>query len=222
MNPGVDQLGLNTYPLCRPALQSAYTKISRKQISHAQVYLNQSIICDFHWLAGTIEESDGIHILEAIEWDRLDVNLIVYSDVSLKGLGFCIPDRLLGFCASTPDECPCPMIFYFEALAIMLAILWASSLSPLTHRLLIYTDSLNCVEMFNSLSAEDSFNELLLFSVCILMSTNILLCVFHIPGVDNVIADALSPHLLGSAAQLLPGLQIHHFQPPHIVLGRVE
>jgi len=34
--------GLNTYPLVCPALQPAYTKISRKHISWAQLYLNWS------------------------------------------------------------------------------------------------------------------------------------------------------------------------------------
>jgi len=187
-----------------------------------QLYLNRTVIHNFHWLTDTIKDSDGIHILDAIEWDSSDADLIVYSDASLNGLGFCIPDQLLGFCASTPDECPHPTIFYFRSLMIMLAILWASGLSPLIHCLLIYSDSLDCVEMFNSLSAQEGYNELLLFSVCILMSTNILLCIFHIPGADNVIADALSHHLLGSTAQLLPGLQIHHFQPPCIALGRTE
>src|SRR5882724_1504461 len=93
-------------------------------------------------------------------------------------------------------------IFYFKALAIMSAILWASGLSPPIHHLLIYLDSLNCVEMFNSLSTQDGYKKLLLFSVCILMSINISLHMFHIPGADNIITDALSHHLLGSAAQL--------------------
>src|SRR5882724_11805291 len=112
--------------LVHPALQSAYTKISGKQIGHMQLYLNRTVIHNFHWLTDTIKDSDGIHILDAIEWDSSDADLIVYSDASLNGLGFCIPDQLLGFCASTPDECPHPTIFYFRSLMIMLAILWAS------------------------------------------------------------------------------------------------
>jgi len=77
-------------------------------------------------------------------------------------------------------------------------------------------------KMFNSLKEQDSYNELLLFSVCILMSSNISLCVFHIPGMDNSIADTLSQHLPRSEAHLLPVLQIHHFQTPHIALGHME
>src|SRR5882724_10665101 len=45
--------GLNAYPLVRPALQSAYVKISGKHIARAQVYLNRTVIRHFNWLADT-------------------------------------------------------------------------------------------------------------------------------------------------------------------------
>jgi len=199
-----------------------YTKISGKQISHAQLNLYRSVICDFHWLTNTIEASDRVHMLDAIEWDASDADLIIYSDVSLNGLGFYAPDCHLGFCASMPADCLCPMIFYFEALAIALAILWTSGLTPPIHHMLIYTDSLNSVEMFNTLNAQDGYKDILLFTVHILMTCNISLCMFHIPGTDNVIADALSRHLPGSAVRLSLDLQIHHFQPPRTMLGCAE
>jgi len=99
---------LNTYLLVCPSLQYAYAKISGKQISRTQLYLNRSVIHDFHWLADTIEASDGIHMLNTIEWDSSHADLIVYSDTSLNGLGFCVPNRLLGFCASTLNKCLIP------------------------------------------------------------------------------------------------------------------
>ena len=92
-------------------------------------------------------------MLDAVEWDCSDANLTVYSDASLTGLGFMAPSKLMGFCTSIPNNKPVSTIFYFEALAIVLAILWASGLAPPIQCLLIYTDSLNCVNMFNSLNA---------------------------------------------------------------------
>jgi len=184
-------------------LQSAYAEISRKQISHTQLHLNRSVICDFHY--------QGFHILNAIEWDSSDADLIIYSDM-FNGLGFAYLIDSWVFVHPTPNDCPCPMIFYFEALMITSAIIWASGLSPI-HCLLVYSDSLNCIEMFNTFSTQDGYNELQDFIVHILMSSNISLHVFHIPSTDNITADALSHHLPGSAAHLLLGLQIHHFQP---------
>jgi len=146
--------GLNAYPLVRPALQPAYAKISGKQISRAQLYLNRMVIHHFLWLAETIESSDGIHMLDSMEWVQTDADLIIYSDTSLSGLGFTAPNMLIGFCTSVPNDSITPTIFFSEALAITSAVLWPSGLEPRIKRLLIYTDSLNCVNMFNTLSAK--------------------------------------------------------------------
>ena len=76
MDPGLDQLGTKfVSPLSHPALQSAYSKISGKQVSHTKIYLNCTIIQDFTWLMQTIEASDGIHIMDAEEWDKSQANL---------------------------------------------------------------------------------------------------------------------------------------------------
>ena len=91
---------------------------------------------------------------------------------------------LIGFCASVPNDSITPTIFFYEALAIASAVLWASGLEPRIKWLLIYTDSLNCVDMFNTLSAKEGYNNILLFVVRILMSSKISLRVFHIPGPD--------------------------------------
>src|SRR5882672_10125845 len=136
------------------------------------------------------------------------------QSASLTGLSFAAPKLHLGFCASIPTLSPLTTIFYFEALAIASAILWASGLVPPIPWLLIFTDSLNCINMFNTLHAHEGYNDILLFTIHILISSKISLCVFHIPSTDNIVADALSHHLLGTALTLSPGLNIHHFQPP--------
>jgi len=68
---------LNAFPLLRPALQSAYSKISGKNVAHAKIYLNHTVIQDFTWLADTIVVSDGVHLLDTIEWDKSDADLII-------------------------------------------------------------------------------------------------------------------------------------------------
>ena len=95
-------------------------------------------------------------------------------------------------------------IFYYEALAITSAVLWASSITPCIQWLLIYIDSLNCVEIFNSLHVQDGYNNIILFMVHILISMNISLFVFHIPTSDNSVIDALSHHLPSTTVALSP------------------
>jgi len=75
---------------------------------------------------------------------------------------------------------------------------------------------------FNTLHALEGYNDILLFVMCILITTGISLRVFHVPSADNIIADALSRNLSSAAAASLPGLEIHLFEPPHEVLGQSE
>jgi len=64
-------------------------------------------------------------MLETVEWDQSDTNLIIYSDTSLNSLGYTALSKLMGFCASVPNDGPISTIFFFEALTIMSAVLWA-------------------------------------------------------------------------------------------------
>jgi len=187
-----------------------------------KIYPNHAAICDFTWLMQTIDASDGIHIMDAKYWDESQANLTIYCDVSLEGLGFITPALKAGLSGTIPPHMHLQTIFYFESLCMASAILWASGIEPTIRRLLIFTDSLNCVEMFNSLKAQDGYNDILLFVMRILITMGISLRIFHIPGVDNITADALSRNLLGAASSSLPSLNIHLFQPPREALGRQE
>jgi hypothetical protein len=46
--------------------------------------------------------------------------------------------------------------------------------------------------------------------------------VLHVPGLKNVVADALSRFNNPLALQLVPGLQIFTFQPPRGTLGAAK
>ena len=56
----------------------------------------------------------------------------------------------------------------------------------------------------------------------ILLKTNIDLHVVHIPGTQNVIADALFQYNNELTTKLVNGLTIHTFQPPRDALGVVK
>ncbi|KAF8580257.1 hypothetical protein K439DRAFT_1357494 [Ramaria rubella] len=124
--------------------------------------------------------------------------------------------------SSTPASAPRTSIFFFEALTVVFALAWAAQLKHPPCKLLIHSDSLNTIEMFHSLKAQDGYNDLLLFAVHLLLLSHISLRVTHISGSANTITDALSCMLFEVALSLHPNLAIRFFEPPWDVLGVVE
>ena len=56
----------------------------------------------------------------------------------------------------------------------------------------------------------------------ILLKTNIDLCIMHIPGTQNVVANALSQYDNELTTKLVNGLTIRTFQPPRDALGVIK
>ena len=117
--------GLNVLPLLQPALQSAYSKIAGKQITCAPNYLIHAVIRHFNWLTDAIKYSDGIHIIDVVEWGVRDANLVIHCDASLGGLGFVHLNAQIGFCATILPDTPLNTIFFYKALCVVSTILWA-------------------------------------------------------------------------------------------------
>ncbi|KIM22103.1 hypothetical protein M408DRAFT_31617, partial [Serendipita vermifera MAFF 305830] len=107
-------------------------------------------------------------------------------------------------------------IFYLEALTVLASIFWVEQVKTRPKRLLIYTDSMNTVAMFNSMRADPGYNTILMEAVGALLDMGISLRVFHIPGEENVIADALSRSLFDVVRAQCPQLKIGIFQPPQL------
>lgn len=69
----------------------------------------------------------------------------------MTGLAFWYPKKCTGFYTPTPETAACEIIFYFEAWAVASAI---DDLHMSTNdyaKIIIYTDSMNTVNVFNSL-----------------------------------------------------------------------
>ncbi|KAG2746162.1 hypothetical protein P692DRAFT_201651235, partial [Suillus brevipes Sb2] len=128
-----------------------------------------------------------------------------------------------------PDDnfaCQCPLppgphntIFFYEALAVCSAIHSIENMDEPPVKLHIYTDNCNTVAMFDSLHAKPIYNSLLLSAVDVLLAYRVDLCVEHIPGQQNVIANALSHFNNKLVKNLIPTAQNFDFQPPQDVLG---
>ena len=74
--------------------------------------------------------------------------------------------------------------------------------------LLFFSDNSNTVNIFHSLCSLPPYNDLLKFTMSLLIKHNISLRVVYIPGVDNVVADSLSQFENTKAIDASPGLII--------------
>ena len=212
--------GLNAYPLLKPALQSSYAKITGKKHALAAVPLNGRVVQDLAWMADRIMHCEGINVLQTKIWSLDEADIELYTDASASGLAFWTPTLDIAYVSSImPGDARYGDIFFNEALAVVSALSWTTTLTSPPRRILIHTDSMNTVDIFHSLSAKSEYNTILLFAVEILMDCNVDLRVIHIPGERNTIADALSRSLFDVAYTLAPNLRIHPFTPPRDELG---
>ncbi|KAF8220157.1 hypothetical protein L208DRAFT_1417075, partial [Tricholoma matsutake] len=81
-------------------------------------------------------------------------------------------------------------------------------------KIVVYTDSMNTVNIFNSLHCLPEFNPLLCHCVDIFLENEFDVRVLHIPGVQNVVADTISHREFDKAVKSVPELHISSFQPP--------
>ena len=210
----------NVFPLLKPALSNVYSKIGGKSESHAKIFVSKAVVRDLDWFASHVRSSNGVYLFEDIDWDVECADVIAYSDASLSGLGFFFERLQQGFQCSIPQNAPKDTIFYFEALAVVSAIDAATRLSSPPTRLLIFSDNTNTVDIFNSLRSLPSYNDLLKYTVSLLLKHSISLRVMHVPGVDNSIADSLSRFENSKAISMCPDLSVSSFQPPRIAMGQ--
>jgi hypothetical protein len=166
-----------------------------------------------------IERLKGLHLLHSVSWPAETATLTIYCDACPLGMGFWYPDLDLAFYSETPTDDE-GTIFYFEALCVLCALLDASNRSPTPGRFIFYTDSLNSVDIFSSLSALPAYNVLLKEAVNLLYEGGHDLRVLHIPGEDNAVADALSRADFSRAFDLRPQLRdrVSVFTPYHRTL----
>ncbi|KAL1671003.1 hypothetical protein EV122DRAFT_227239 [Schizophyllum commune] len=159
-------------------------------------------------------------MLDSDEWGAGGEDVCIYTDASGVGLAFWCPAASVGFQCVAPRQPDVPGIFFNEALAVVSALHHAVlGMDSNPRRILIYTDNTNTVDMFNSLRAEQAYNPLLITSVDLLLKFDRELRVFHVPGTENGVADALSRFENARAMQLVPGLIIRPFLPPQLSDG---
>jgi hypothetical protein len=209
----------NAYPLLRPGLSTMYAKMSGKDKPHQSLWVSRSLCRELEWIAGHLEHLTGVHMMNSLEWDADDADEILYTDACPTGMGFWSPRLRVGFQHLISNN-SVHDIFYLEALAVLSALAFVvDHCSPRPSRVAIFTDNTNSVNIFHSLHARPPYNPILLTAVDLLLTSNISLRVFYIPGQDNVVADALSRFHNDIAIASVPELHVSFFQPPRLTLG---
>jgi hypothetical protein len=210
----------NVFPLLKPALSNVYAKMAGKSESHAKIFVSKAVVRDLCWFKSHVQQSNGVYLFEDVDWDVTQADVIAYSDACLTGLGFFFEHSKQGFQCLVPQQPPKDTIFYLEALAVVSVIDAITSLPSIPARLLIFSDNTNTVDIFHSLRSLPPYNDLLKFTITLLIKHNISLRVVHIPGIDNSIADFLSRFENTKALALCPSLSISTFQPPRVAMGQ--
>ncbi|KAE9393829.1 hypothetical protein BT96DRAFT_819789 [Gymnopus androsaceus JB14] len=146
-------------------------------------------------------------------------DFVGWTDASNTGLSFVYAGN--GFCYqlhSTEGKTPVD-IFFRELLAILSLLHHIASKPTPPRHILIHSDSLDSVEVLNSLSArEQSHNAILLAISAIVLKTGVDLRVRHIAGKKNIKADLLSRLLIEDYKLQFPSDRVRLFEPPRELL----
>ncbi|KAF4618205.1 hypothetical protein D9613_011558 [Agrocybe pediades] len=210
---------LNVFPHLRPALNNVYAKTAGPWNPHRSIKVNNAVRDDFQWAIYHLKKSDGVHLLRSSTWPVELQSWTIYCDACLEGMGFWYPHTNTGFFCPTPSNTASHIIFYFEALTVLCALIDVASKCPSHSRVVIYTDNMNTVTMFNTLSCPPQFNPLLRAAMDVVIDNDLQLRVLHIAGEDNFIADALSRVQFSAVLNLVPDMTIQPFSPPQWTLG---
>lgn len=132
-------------------------------------------------------------------------------------MGFWYPSTKEGYYAPTPINVPTSVIFYFECLCVLSALADVQNKAPPGSKIVIYTDNSNTVDVFRTLRCLPPYNHLLRTAVDIMIAHDFSVRVLHVPGEENVVADALSRVMFSVALASEPDLKLFTFHPPGLV-----
>ena len=195
----------NIFYLLPPSLSALYKKVLGKTNMFAGVSVNRSIVHKLTWLANHLEHLPSICLFAAQAWKPSDpgITVVVVDAASSTGLGVFFPSLNLSFQCPLSELPPDTHINFLELLTVASTIHISALMDDVPQRLAVFSDSTFAVDVFSSLRAKPTFNNLVMSSVGVLISSGIDLQVAHIMGENNSIADALLRFLLEMCIQCI-------------------
>jgi hypothetical protein len=184
---GLIESALIANPFGRPGLSGVHEAMSGRQSPRELIPVSARVCRELRWLKGHIKANDGGTPLKFLEdWGKHG-DIVNYVDACPSGLGLWIPSLRQGFQAAIGER----GIQDLEAFAIVAALEYAARRLRPTN-LVVFSDSLTNVEMFDSLNTRDEFRNGLITTFVDITRRGIWCRVFHVPGEKNKTADALS------------------------------
>jgi hypothetical protein len=105
-------------------------------------------------LASIIPCSIGVRLVDAGLWRVEDADMVMWTDASLRlGLSFVLAGNGFYYPLQERQANVTIDIFFLELVAILSAVHYAASLPHPPRKLVIFTDSLDSVGVFNSLQS---------------------------------------------------------------------
>ena len=197
-----------------PALNNLYPKIAGKEKPLMKIWINNNVWVDLNWAMSHLRDSLGIRLLFCVTWDAEDVDETLFCNTCMQGSASWYPRWWQGFYFPVLTISAHEIIFFYKTLAVTSAFDNLQQRAPNYSKIVIYTDSMNTINIFNTLHCQPELNPMLQFCVDLFLSKHWEVWVLHTPGTWNEVADAISPLNFLKASTLLPGLHIMDFQPP--------
>jgi ribonuclease HI len=179
-------------PFGRPGLSGVHGEMSGRQDPEQLIPVSRRVRRELRWLKGHIQANDdGFRMKFLEDWGKRG-DFVNYVDACPSGLGLWIPSLRQGLQATNLSREVARGIQYLEAFAIVAALDYAARRYRPTN-LVIFSDSESSVKMFDSLNTQDEYRNGLVTAFVDIVGQHGIWCrVFHIPGEENKMADALS------------------------------
>ena len=141
----------NVFPHIWPALNTFYPKIARKDQAMMKIWVNNNIRRDLEWAIGHLQTSLRIRLLSSMTWGPEDTDEMVFCNACMMGLTFWYPAHCRGFYAMMLTVVAHKIIFYLKSWAVASVIDDLQTRAVDYSKIVIYTNSMNTVDICNSL-----------------------------------------------------------------------
>jgi hypothetical protein len=219
---------VNVYPLLRPGMATMRDKMAGVSEHNRPIEVNGQMSKELEWFARHVESSDGVHLLESVEWgiDRADLVLATSACLKGKGMSFWSAKTREGFHCTNVRTGREHDKAYLNALAVISALEYAARLmeGSRPQRLAICTEDMAVVKMFSTLHPLTmDYNTLLLTAVELGLQSKINFRVFPINSLTVVIVGTPNDYVAAGLVHsihppTLSEYNIHNFQPPKLDL----